>query len=130
MSASPATANIELLQRLEPSVVADKSEAFPVPNRPVKSPRGFVTVHSPMTIRTIKAKPTAEQYLDYRPGSLLSDIAKFVMQMVLMVVLGEALFQRRVISDALMLGIFIIAFGWWLTVRRMRQEIRQEFSGS
>jgi hypothetical protein len=68
-------------------------------------------------------------HYDPDPASLgwwLDDLARLVMQFVVVMFICESALHKRVFSDALLIGIFIVAFGWWLSIRAMRQEARRQ----
>lgn len=60
-------------------------------------------------------------------GSRLHGLAKLLMQLILVVVVAELVSQRRAVPDHVLVGLFIIAFGWWITVVEMRRKARKEF---
>lgn len=61
-------------------------------------------------------------------GAWLDDFAKLVLNFLIVVLLAEVFMHKRVVSDALMIGLLIMAFGWWSTVRTMRREAAQELT--
>jgi hypothetical protein len=75
--------------------------------------------------------PRASKTVDTdKLGAPLSDIARLVMQLVIVFFIAEVAFQRRVVSDALLLAVFVMAIGWWLTVRSLRAEAKGELKTS
>jgi hypothetical protein len=58
----------------------------------------------------------------YGLASWLDAVARIVMQLAVIFGAAEFVARHRVVPDNWLIGAFIMGFGWWITVRVMRQR--------
>jgi hypothetical protein len=60
-------------------------------------------------------------------GSTLEALGKWLMQLVAILIVVQLLVHHEVVPKRILLGLFIIGFGYWLTVLELRRKARADF---
>jgi len=62
-----------------------------------------------------------------KAGSTLEALGKWLMQLVLLLIVVQILVRHDVVPKNVLLGLFIVGFGYWITVLELRRKARADF---